>query len=212
MWNTLTSRRTLVFLFTALLLAFGALAQPAQAQTDRKAEIRQLLDQRDRQIKAILGTSGSFTEAQRAKLKTLVSGLIDFRAMGQEALGPYWKDISYDQQTEFVEVFGDIVKEQSLADLEPYRAPVNYQQVRVDGNDAYVKTTSVQKGERIPVEYDLVYRKTDGGGEWRARDIVVDEVSTVDGYKRSFRRQIQRRGFDALMKGLRNKLKKVRSS
>lgn len=210
MRNLISVGNALSFFLTGLLLCLVAL--PAQAQPDRKAEIRQLLDQRDRQIKAILGSSGSFTEAQRAELKTLINGLIDFRAMGREALGPHWHDISYNQQEEFIRVFSEVVKEQSLADLEPYRAPVTYQQISVEGDSAYVETTSMQQGERIPVEYDLVYRETDDGGEWRARDIIVDEVSTVDGYKRSFRSIIRRHGYDALMKSLHNKLKKVQNN
>ena len=201
------------FLFVAaLLVVAGPAAPPAQAQTpaaDREAEIRQMLKERDQQIKAILGTGGSFTDTQRQKLKTLINGLIDFRAMGRAALGKHWNDLSTEQQTEFINVFSDVVREQSLADLEPYRAPVTYQEVRVEGDEAYVKTTSAQQGERIPVAYDLVYHET--SGEWRARDIIVDEVSTVKGYQRSFRSIIRRHGFDALMKSLRKKLKDVQS-
>ena len=214
-------------LATALLVFFGlALGTvPVQAQTtadapaaEREAQIRQILDRRDRQIKDILGAQGSFTEAQREELKTLINGLIDFRAMGRTALGPHWNDLSYNQQQEFVSVFSEVVKEQSLADLAPYRAPVRYQEISVEGDSAYVRTTSVQQGERIPVVYDLVYRDTSAqssaarSGEWRARDIIVDEVSTVGGYKRSFRSIIRRHGYKALMKSLRNKLESVKSS
>jgi phospholipid transport system substrate-binding protein len=209
---------SVLFLFAALL-AVGPAAGPAlgpqaaQAQStapssDREAEIRQILDQRDREIKSILGTQSSFTDAQRQELKTLVNGLIDFRAMGRTALGPYWNDLSYNQQVEFVDVFGEVVKEQSLSNLKPYRAPVTYEKIRVAGDSAHVETISRQASERIPVVYDLVYREggDDEAGEWRARDIVVDEVSTVGGYERSFRRIIQRHGYDALVNSLRKKL------
>ena len=200
-------------LFAALLLLAGTgLAQAQTTAGDREAQIRQLLEERDQEIKDLLGDQDSFTEAQRQELKTLINGLIDFRSMGRVALGPHWKDLSAAQRTEFVDVFSKVVQEQSLADLAPYRAPVTYQEIRVDGNTAYVETTSRHQGERIPVEYDLVYHDTDGGGAWRARDIVVDEVSTVEGYKRSFRSIIRRHGFDALMQSLHNKLEDVRGN
>jgi len=41
-------------------------------------------------------------------------------------------------------------------------------------------------------------------------DIVLDEVSTVGGYERSFRRIINRRGFDALMNSLENRRARAR--
>ena len=210
-------RRVCSFLLTAALLLLAPAAAQAQtaASADREAQIRQLLEERDRQIKDILGASGSFTDAQRRELKTLINGLIDFRTMGRTALGPHWSDLNRKQRKNFVDVFGKVVKEQSLSDLEPYRAPVSYQEIRVADDSAYVKTVSRQQGERIPVEYDLVYRAgagADENGAWRARDIIVDEVSTVGGYKRSFRSIIRRHGYDALMKSLRNKLKEVRGN
>jgi phospholipid transport system substrate-binding protein len=202
-------------LVAAVLLLAPAAAQAQTAGTDREGQIRQLLEERDREIKGILGEKDSFTDAQRRELKTLINGLIDFRAMGRTALGPHWSDLNREQRAKFVDVFGQVVKEQSLSDLAPYRAPVSYQEITVGDDSAYVKTTSRQQGERIPVEYDLVYRPdagTNGDGAWRARDIVVDEVSTVGGYKRSFRSIIRRHGYKALMKSLRNKLKEVRGS
>ena len=51
--------------------------------------------------------------------------------------------------------------------------------------------------------------RTDDG--WLARDIVLDEVSTVEGYSRSFQTFIRKRGFDALMDNLNRKLEKIRS-
>ena len=215
---TFTSFRSVCsFLLVGAVLLLAPAAAQAQtaASADREAQIRQLLEERDRQIKDILGASGSFTDAQRRELKTLINGLIDFRTMGRTALGPHWSDLNREQRKNFVDVFGQVVKEQSLSDLAPYRAPVSYQEIRVADDTAYVKTTSRQQGERIPVEYDLVYRPdagTNGDGAWRARDIIVDEVSTVGGYKRSFRSIIRRHGYDALMKSLRNKLKEVRGN
>lgn len=208
-------RKIAAALFLVAAVLAGAPLQVAQAQTagsnaEREAQIRQLLKERDRQIKDILGTQGSFSQAQREELMTLINGLIDFRAMGRTALGPHWGDLSNDQQTEFVKVFSQVVEEQSLSDLAPYRAPVTYEEISVSGDSAYVRTIAQQQGERIPVEYDLVYRSSEDGqgGEWRAEDIIVDEVSTVGGYKRSFRSIIRRHGYQTLMKSLRNRLKK----
>lgn len=218
MMNTrpLATAAALLFFFAVAAL-LGSAPQPAQAQTagaEQEAQIRQLLEERDREIKDILGAEGAFSQAQREELMTLINGLIDFRAMGQTALGPHWRDLSASQREEFVTVFSQVVEEQSLSDLAPYRAPVSYEAVSVSGDSAYVRTIARQQGERIPVEYDLVYRPdADGGdGAWRAQDIIVDEVSTVGGYKRSFRSIIRRHGYQALVKSLRDRLERTQGS
>lgn len=195
--------RTLSLLL-ALLVLVGAWGLPARAQDtgERAPEIRELLEQRDRQIKDVLDDGGSsFTDVQRAQLKGLINGLIDFEAMGRQALGPHWADLTTAQQEEFVAVFADVVRAQSLSDLEVYRSPVTYERIDVDGDSAYVHTTTVYKSERIPVDYVLAF----DADAWRAHDIVVDEVSTVGGYKRSFQTVVRKRGFDTLMTSLRKK-------
>lgn len=197
------------------LLAFGVAltilvpASTAQAQSsDRADEIRALLEERDQQIKDVLGSSGTvsdLSEAQQEKLKTYINGFVDFRAMGQTALGPHWSDLTETQKTEFVDVFSTVVRSQSLSNLEPYRAEVSYDEVDVSGDEAHVVTSTVYQGEPIKVEYDLQYEDD----AWAARDIVLDGVSTVGGYERSFQTVVRKKGFDALMTSLRKKRDEV---
>ena len=187
--------RILYTLFAAMLLF---VVVPAQAQT-AEAEIRTLLKERDAAIKRLLGPAGSdVPAARREELKDVVNDFVDFRAMGQAALGSHWSGLAAAQQTEFVEVFSDIVRGQSLANLEPYRAAVKYESVSVTGNTARVVTSTVIDEVPMTIEYQL--HRT--GSTWRATDIILDEVSTVEGYSRSFQTMIRRRGFPTLMERL----------
>jgi len=186
----------------ALLLLFSGLALPSLASAqDEAQEIREMLEARDQQIKDILGDRDSFTQEQRDELMDLVNGVINFREMGRQALGSHWADLSGEQRDKFVEVFSDIVRLQSLSDLEVYRAEVSYETITVENDSAYVNTTTIYQGTPTKVEYYMGKRN----GEWLVHDIVLDEVSTVGGYERSFRRIISRRGFDALMDSLENR-------
>lgn len=199
----------------ALLLLIGGLAVPALAHAqeevqdeaqDEAQEIRAMLEERDREIKDILGDRDSFTQAQRDELMDLVNGVINFREMGRQALGPAWRDLSDAQRDQFVDVFSDIVRLQSLSDLEVYNSDVSYEEITVDGDSAYVNTNTIYQGTPTQVEYYM--GKHDG--EWFVHDIVLDEVSTVGGYERSFRRIINRRGFDALMDSLESRRERAR--
>ncbi len=186
------------------LLAFAASGLPAKAQ-DRAAEVKGLLEQRDREIKALLGNKKTFTDQQRDQLKKVVNDAIDFEAMGKTALGPHWDKITPAQRAEFVQVFGDVVRSQSLSDLDMYRTRVSYEKVTVDGDNARAVTSVTYKDVPAKVEYAMGYR----GGTWRVDDIVLDGVSTAEGYARSFQSVVRKKGFDALMTSLRKKLDKT---
>jgi phospholipid transport system substrate-binding protein len=197
-------------LLGAVLMAGLSLlgASPAWAQGQAtQQEIRTMLENRDQQIKEILRGTDDYTTEQREELKTLINGVIDFRAMGQVALGPFWEDLSEAEQGEFIDVFRDIVRAQSLADLEVYNSRVTFDEITVEGDSAYVRTTTEYQGTKTPVEYILELE----GDEWLAEDIVVDGVSTAEGYARSFQTVVRKRGFDALMTSLKKKRDQVQS-
>jgi len=107
-----------------------------------------------------------------------------------------------------VDVFRDIVRAQSLADLEVYNSRVAYEDIKVDGDSAYVETLTEYEGTQTPVVYDLQKQDT----TWVAQDIIVDGVSTAESYARSFQTVIRKRGFDALMTSLKKKRDKVTSA
>ena len=179
----------------AAFLLLSVVAAPVSAQS-AEAEIRGILKERDASIKALLGPAGSDVPApKQERLRNEINDFVDFRAMAQAALGTHWSKLTPSQREEFVTVFSDIVRGQSLANLDPYRAPVTYEAIRVNGNEAQVVTTTVIDEVPMTVEYRL--HKT--GGDWLATDIILDEVSTVEGYSRSFQTMIRKRGFDTLM-------------
>ncbi len=188
-----------------LLLSGGVSTAFGQGESATAAEIRQMLEQRDQEIKSILGETDDYTAEQRAQLKELVNGVIDFRVMGQRALGPHWEDLGENQREEFVSVFREVVRAQSMGDLGVYNSAVTYDQIDVQRDSAFVRTRTKYEGRTTSVEYVLERRE----GEWRAEDIIVDGVSTVEGYARSFQTVVRKRGFDSLMKSLRKKRDEV---
>lgn len=183
---------TSIFFFTALT-AFAFAAQPDEQ------EIRNMLDERDAEIKELLGPKGTeYTQEQRNQLKDIINGVIDFRAMAQHALGRTYDEITNEQREEFVSLFSTIIRDNSMNRLDIYRAEVTYNDIKVENNSAHVKTTAQLENVRTPVDYDL--KKKDG--EWMVTDFWVDNVSTADSYNRQFQSIIRQRGFDALLESL----------
>jgi len=195
----------LLSVFLAAILMLGPAASPVwgQGQPSAQEEIRTMLEQRDRQIKSILSGSSDYTAEQRAELKELINGVLDFRAMAQTALGPHWDTLSTDRRERFVEVFRDVVRAQSMGDLEVYNSEVTFDQISVQDDSAHVRTRTEYEGTQTPVVYILKRRDE----TWKAEDIIIDGVSTAEGYARSFQSVMRKRGFQALMTALEKKRK-----
>jgi phospholipid transport system substrate-binding protein len=174
------------------------IAQPSQATKD----VRELMESRDLQIKQLLGAAGSeYSAAQRDELKDIVNGIIDFTEMAKTALEVTYDTISVEDRTEFVQLFSSIIRDQSLANLDIYRASVSYE--RIDGtvDSMYIETLAEWDNIRTPVHYIM----SKNSGEWRIEDMSIDDVFTAESYNRQFQRIIRSRGFDYLMTTLRKR-------
>lgn len=196
-------RSLCIFALASLLFVI----QPVSAQAP-DSDVVSLLKQRDQEIKALIGEAEDFTDAQQEKLQNVINGVIDFNQMGQDALGEEWETLTSEQQAEFIKVFSEIVRERSLSNLDIYRLDVEYEKVSVEGAEARVQTKTTYKKQPMQVEYAMGFR----GNTWRVDDIILDGVSTMEGYARSFQTYIRKRGFDALMQNLKKRLDKMNAT
>lgn len=198
-------KNNVLFIVTLVLLTFNVSFAQALSASDSN-DIKQLMQRRDAEIKALIGPKGTkHTLDQTEKLKTFINDMVDFEAMAKMALQDTWVVATIIQQREFVELFSKIIRDQSLAKPDIYRASVTYQDVTVNGSNALVKTTTVVENIRTPVSYAMAKK----GSKWFITDIVIDNVSTAASYQKSFQNTIRRRGFEALLEALRKRADKV---
>ena len=192
-------KTVITFLFSLLVISSAT----AQTTSD---EIRRILEERDQEIKELIGPEGTeYTDAQRAELKEIINGVIDFEAMAREALDDTFNTISEEERNEFVELFSTIVRDQSLNKLDIYRAKVTYQSIEADGNKARVETLAQLDDIRTPVNYEMELENN----EWVISDMEIDDVSTASSYNRQFQRIINQKGFDSLMTSLRKRAERA---
>lgn len=191
------------FLIAVLAVGMSGLTQTIFAQKS-ESDIKQLLEERDEEIKAILGPEGTeYTQQQRQKLKDVINGVIDYSAMAQYALQDTYNEITPEQRKEFVDLFSTIIRDHSLNQLDIYRADVQYRSIEINGNEAVVTTLATRKDIRKEVVYELVYKEENG--EWVVTDFIIEDVSTADSYRRQFQNIIQKKGFESLMNTLRKR-------
>ena len=196
--------RVMTFARTRLLIVVivGGTVSPLLAQTP-EAEVKAFLQKRDLEIKEAVGElSPDATAETRDAVAELINARIDFSEMGRLALGDHFAELSDEEQQRFVATFAAIVRSQALGDLSVYQAEVTYNSIDVTEDRARAQTSALMEDVTLPVDY-LLHRKDD---LWWVYDIVIDGVSTIDGYSVSFRSYIRRRGFDAFMASLDRRL------
>lgn len=192
------------FILCGALLVFTIQVNSTYAQEEKEEEIRALLEERDDEIKELLGPKGTeYTQEQRDELKDIINNVIDYSAMARFALQGTYDTLSTEQQDEFVDLFSTIIRDQSLNRLDIYRAEVNYEEIQVDGNEAKVRTTATLEDTRMPVDYDMKYREEEQ--EWRITDMAIDDVSTAESYQRQFQNILRKKGYDSLVETLRER-------
>ena len=119
------------------------------------------------------------------------------RDTASEILGPNHQD-SLD---EFVQLFSSIIRDQSLANLDIYRAVIDYESISGTYDSTYVQTIAEWDNIRTPVNYIM----TKQSGDWKITDMSIDDVFTAESYNRQFQRIIASRGFGYLMETLRRR-------
>lgn len=189
-----------------IILFSGAIYFPAtvKAQSNDSASVRTLLQQRDNEIKDLLGPKGTdYTQKQRDQLKDIINGIIDYRSMAKYALQGTFDTLSTDQKNEFVDLFSTIIRDQSLKKLDIYRADVSYKNIDVNGDSAVVNTVAQLEKVRTPVIYKMYFEESND--QWVVTDMIIDDVSTADSYRRQFQSIMRKKGYDGLLDILRKR-------
>ncbi|MCY4225860.1 MAG: ABC transporter substrate-binding protein [Bacteroidetes bacterium] len=193
-------------LLIGFLLIFAPSVIYAQDTLETEAEVRAFILSRDQEIKDAVQGMGN-DPALQDKAQSLINGQIDFEEMGRRSLGRYYEDLPTEDQNEFIDVFGQIVRSQSMRDLSVYEAPVTIESVTVNENHALVKTSVEIDRTTLEVDYRL-HQKLD---RWWVYDIIIDDVGTVDGYSASFQSFVRKRGFEAFMQSLQKRVDAIQN-
>jgi phospholipid transport system substrate-binding protein len=206
---------------------------PGNAPTEVKQSLVSQLEQRDQEIKQLLGDDpAADTEAiegeQRDALGRLVFDLLDAKALAAYALQDTFDIISDEDRQEFVDLFARILRDQSLANLDIYKAEITYDSVSVARTDqlrptvelddiTYVAYTKAKfEDVETPVLYIMAKDDTEQGerdnadhASWRILDMSIDDVYTAESYRRQFQSIMRRRGFQPLLESLQRRADRI---
>lgn len=147
------------------------------------------------------------TKDQRALIQLAEQKVLprfDFKRMTQLAVGQSWSKASPAQQESLERAFRTLLVRTYTAALTQSSGEtrVDVKPASASGSDATVRTLVTEPG-RKPIAID--YRMSNGSGDWKVYDVVVENLSLVTNYRGSFQSEISRSGIDGLIKVIEDK-------
>ena len=181
-----------------------ATTPPASASP--MAELKKSNDQLDKLLKKKYPNWSPEAEAQKADVRKLVGGFLDYRELARRALVKHWDTLTPAQRTDFVTTLRDLVERSYLKQVtgDP-NYNIKYQKEEKNGSEAKVEATlnTQARGKKVAIalEYLLIYKD-----HWFVYDVITDEQSMLENYRAEFNKIINKEGFDALLKRMKKKL------
>lgn len=148
-------------------------------------------------------------EERNALLREAVAARFDFWEMARRTLGPHWER-NAGKQDQFVVLFTELLAVVYLNTIEQgFKAEVIYFREYVDNEYAHVDTKVVLSDMK---GFEVSYKLHKVEGEWKAYDVLVEDMSLIQNYRSQFYHILGRHSFDELLERMRKKIEKLRSS
>jgi phospholipid transport system substrate-binding protein len=147
-------------------------------------------------------------DEQIATIGAEIDTIFDFKELSRRTLGKQWKKMSAEQQTEFVQLFRELLQGVYADRLLAYsdQKVLFEKEIMLKKGRAEVQSyLQTSDGKKIP----LFYRLTDKSGSWKVYDIIIEGVSMVKNYRTQFRQILSKDSPAKLLEILRKKVKKA---
>jgi len=193
--------KKIAFLVALLPLIGLVLPNVARAEGSPKADMQQTIDQIIKIASALPGDDKK-TE-RRQKLRELINPKFNFGEMSKRSLGANWNDLTPQEQSEFTQVFSELLARTYLSKIETVKpGMVTVESEQVEAPRAVVKTKVVSKGDTFPIDYKLLLQNN----SWQVYDVVIENIGLVANYRNEFSGIIRKEKFSGLMERLRKKV------
>jgi len=190
-------RRKVPLLATlALALSLSVPAFGAEAETFVKGKHTELTE---------LVTKAKSAEDEK-KLDAAFDAVFDYDDLARATLKDSWDQRSPSERTEFTKVLKDLVRNAYRRNIKKTLGyEVDYKGEQDAETGKVVRTVARNKKNlrEEPVTIDYVVHQVEG--KWLISDIVTEGSSLARNYRNQFRKVIQKKGFDELLKRMRAK-------
>ncbi len=199
--------KSLTSLIIIIFLGVGqcVLAQAKVAPPDPAQRVKQGIER----VLSIVQDKTLTQEQRYEQIRAIVDKHFDFRSMSQSVLATNWKKASPEERRRFVDFFSEYLENTYFGAIDAYTGEqIEYGEGKIRGNRALVDTFIVTKTARIPVTYKLKLND----GDWYAYDVIIEGVSLVNNYRRTFSAIIREDGVDGLLNDIQQRIDKYKAS
>jgi len=180
-------------MFRKVLIAVACASLMALAADDPVAAIKK----KDTELQALLKKS-SRNAKEMERVKSLLNDSFDFELLAKKSLSAKdWNAQDEASQQKFVAEFQRMVRNSSAKRLELYRADSTiYEPAKMKGaEEARVTAHLWNQGKESVLEYKMSIVN----GNWKAWDLVIDDLSTARNYKDQFSQILKTKSFAELI-------------
>jgi phospholipid transport system substrate-binding protein len=184
------------------LLAWALLATPCLADdaAEPLAIVRETLDQ----VLEILAREDLSAAERAQEVEKIAEHRFDLATISRLVLARRWKELSPEQQEEFVEEFGTLLSRSYGTRITSYEQErVAIRGHRFEPRGDLTVMTRVEGGTADGIEIDYRLRKRDD--TWEVIDVIIEGISLVSSYRSQFAEILARGGPTELLKLLREK-------
>ncbi len=193
----------IIFLF--LGVAQSVLAQAKVAPPNPTERVRQGIER----VLSIVQDKTLTQEQRYEQIRAIVDKHFDFRSMSQSVLATNWRKASPEERRRFVDFFSEYLENTYFGAIDAYTGEqIEYGEGKVRGDRALVDTFIVTETARIPITYKLKLND----GDWYAYDVIIEGVSLVNNYRRTFSAIIREDGVDGLLNDIQQRIDKYKAS
>ena len=156
-----------------------------------------VIKKKDGELQALLKKSNRSAE-ETERVKSLLNDSFDFALLAKKSISKdAWAAQDAAMQEKFVTEFQRMVRNSSAKRLELYRADSTiYEPAKMKGSDeARVTAHLWNKGKESILEYKMSLVD----GNWKAWDLVIDDLSTARNYKDQFSQILKTKSFAELI-------------
>ena len=194
-------KRFLVYLISLLLLLSPLSASAGVPLDTVKANVNKVLEiLRDPSLKP-----ASAKAVKKEKLRAIYERMFDEVELSRRALARNWNKFDAAQRQEFIHLFRQVLENAYADRILAYTNEkiVFDREYMLSSNQAEVQTRIVTSSKTIPLTYRMIQK----GGVWRVYDVVVENVSLIQNYRKQFNEILDGQKPEQLLQTLRKKVK-----
>ncbi|HUI27874.1 MAG TPA: ABC transporter substrate-binding protein [Candidatus Kryptonia bacterium] len=185
----------------AAVMVLLLVAGPVRAGEAPSVIVQQLIDS----VTGVLVDKNLTADQKRHRIEEIAYTRFNFETVSKLVLARNWKDLSPQQQKEFIEEFKKHLSVTYGKNIENYndeRAVVVGD--RAEARDDWTVKSKIVRPNAADVLVDYRLRK-DPDGEWRIIDVIIEGVSLVANFRSQFQEIISNSGAAKLIEVLREK-------